>query len=166
MKITGLPAHPRPERIMAFPLNQEKDWPGPAYQEPCIVLYVEDNADNLALVEQIFTRHPGLTFLAATNGPAGILLAREHRPHVILMDINMPSMSGLAVLEVLLGDPKTAHIPVVALSSDAFPKQIEKGIEAGFFAYMTKPFLIDELKATVAAAIVHSATHKLSQNSA
>lgn len=150
---------------MAFPLNYEMGCPTPVYDKPCTVLYVEDNADNLELVEQILTRHPNVTFLAATNGLAGILLAREHQPDAILMDINMPSMSGLAVLEVLLGDPKTAGIPVVALSSDAYPKQIEKGIVAGFFCYMTKPFMIDELEAAVAAAIAHSTAKKLRQQS-
>lgn len=151
---------------MAFPLNVADGYPVSAYDKPCTVLYVEDNADNLMLVEEILTRHHNLKFLAATNGPAGILLAREHGPDVILMDINMPSMSGLAVLEVLLADAKTAGIPVVALSSDAYPKQIEKGIKAGFFSYMTKPFKIDELEAVVEAAIAHSTAMKLSRPSA
>jgi CheY-like chemotaxis protein len=162
MEIARLPDQPDRNLIMAFPLAQEKGCSLSMYGKPCTILYVEDNIDNLALVEQILTRHAGLTFLAATNGPAGILLAREHPPDVILMDINMPSMSGLTVLEVLLGDQKTANIPVVALSSDAYPKQIEKGIGAGFFAYMTKPFLIEELEAAVAAAIDHSAAKKFS----
>lgn len=153
---------------MAFPLNDGKGRPVSAvsvYDKPCTVLYVEDNADNLALVEQILTRHPGLTFLGATNGPDGILIARERRPDAILMDINMPSMSGLSVLEALLGHPDTAGIPVLALSSDAYPKQIETGIKAGFFGYMTKPFLIDELEAALASAIAHSTTKKLSPTS-
>ena len=155
---------PQLEWTMAFPFNLAEGCPVSAYDKPCTVLYVEDNADNLALVEQILTRHRNLKFLAATNGPTGILLAREHRPDVILMDINMPSMSGLAVLEVLLANAKTANIPVVALSSDAYPKQIEKGIKAGFFGYMTKPFMINELEAVVESAIAHSITKKLSHS--
>lgn len=162
MEIPRFPDQRNQKWLMSLPLTHDKARPVSAYDKPCTVLYVEDNADNLALVEQIFARHSNLKFLAATNGPAGILLAREHTPDVILMDINMPTMSGLAVLEVLLGDAKTAGIPVVALSSDAYPKQIEKGIEAGFFGYMTKPFLINELEAVVEAAIAHSTAKKLS----
>ena len=139
--------------------------PTAAYDKPCTILYVEDNADNLALVEQILARHVELKFLAAMNGPDGIILAREHRPDVILMDINMPAMSGLSVLETLLADPITSGIPVVALSSDAYPRQIEKGLHAGFYGYMTKPFMIDELEAAVAAAIAHSTAKKLRQQS-
>jgi CheY-like chemotaxis protein len=147
---------------MSF-IPDEYDRPDSASERPCTVLYVEDNADNLALVEEILSRRPGLRFLAATNGPAGILLAREHAPDVILMDINMPSMSGLAVLDVLRADAKTAGIPVVALSSDAYPQQIEKGIKAGFFGYLTKPFMINELEAAVKAAVAHSTVRKLSR---
>ncbi|OEZ63882.1 MULTISPECIES: response regulator [unclassified Duganella] len=153
---------------MAFHLNDDR-YPLVStvlvYDKPRTVLYVEDNADNMQLVERILTRHPRLTFLAATNGTAGIQLAREHRPDVILMDINMPVMGGLAVLEVLLGDPETAHIPVLALSSGAYPKQIEMGIKAGFFGYMTKPFRIEELEAAVALAIAHSTAKKFSHPS-
>ena len=131
--------------------------------KPCTVLYVEDNADNLALVEEILARQGGMQFLAAIDGPTGIALARKHKPDVILLDINMPGMSGTAVLQVLLMDPQTACIPIIALSSNAYPRQVEKGLESGFFDYMTKPFMIAELEAVVEAAFAHSIAKKNSQ---
>jgi CheY-like chemotaxis protein len=151
------------QNVISLPFVYDNVLLASADDKPWTVLYVEDNVDNIELVERILARQGNLKFLGATNGPAGIALAREHRPDVILMDINMPAMGGLAVLEVLLADPITAAIPVLALSSDAYPKQIENVIAAGFFGYMTKPFVIDELEAMVGAAIAHSTAKKLSQ---
>jgi CheY-like chemotaxis protein len=110
------------------------------------VLYIEDNADNLALVELLIARRSDLTMLSAVDGPLGIELARARQPDVILMDINLPGMNGFDVLKCLRADPATAHIPVMALSSDAYPRQIEKGLNAGFFQYLTKPFKFSEFE--------------------
>jgi PAS domain S-box-containing protein len=108
------------------------------------LLYVENNPANLMLVEQIIADLPQLRMLSARDGNQGIELARTHLPDVILMDINLPGMSGLEVLKVLHDDPITAHIPVIALSANAMPHNIEKGLEAGFFNYLTKPIKVDE----------------------
>ncbi|GAC1317124.1 MAG: hypothetical protein NVSMB28_04250 [Collimonas sp.] len=108
------------------------------------VLYVEDHPANLALVAQLIARRGDLKLISAVNGHLGIQSARTHLPDVILMDINLPDISGTGVLGILREDPATGHIPVIALSSNAFPRQIEKGIEAGFFRYLTKPFKIEE----------------------
>jgi CheY-like chemotaxis protein len=94
--------------------------------------------------------------LAAINGCAGILLAKEAQPDVIVLDINLPDIHGYEILKILLGDPATSHIPVIALSSDAFPRQIEKGIKAGFSLYMTKPFKIDEFMDAIDTALNHA----------
>ena len=79
------------------------------------------------------------------NGKAGVELARASLPEVILTDINLPDISGFKVLEILRTDPTTSHIPVIALSANAMPLSIEKGMEAGFFRYLTKPIKVHEL---------------------
>ena len=108
------------------------------------LLYVEDNPANLQLVEQLIARRPGMRLLAAADGDTGVALARTRRPDVILMDINLPGISGIEALAILRGDPATAHIPVVALSANAIPRDIEKGLEAGFCRYLTKPIKVHE----------------------
>jgi PAS domain S-box-containing protein len=108
------------------------------------LLYVEDNAANLKLVEQLIARRPDMRLLNAVNGNLGIELARANQPQVILMDINLPGISGIEALKILREDPATAHIPVVALSANAMPRDIEKGLQAGFFWYLTKPIKINE----------------------
>jgi CheY-like chemotaxis protein len=108
------------------------------------LLYVEDNPANLMLVEQIIEAHPHIRMLSAHDGNLGISLARIHLPDVILMDINLPGISGIEAMHILRKDPATAHIPIVALSANAMPRDIEKGLEAGFFRYLTKPIKLNE----------------------
>jgi CheY-like chemotaxis protein len=108
------------------------------------LLYVEDNPANLKLVEQIIARHPNIRLLTAVNGNSGVEIARASRPDVILMDINLPDMSGFKALKILRSDPTTAHIPVIALSANVMPLNIESGLEAGFFRYLTKPIKVNE----------------------
>src|SRR3970282_1196427 len=106
------------------------------------LLYVEDNPANLKLVEQLIARRPTIRLLSAVNGNEGIQLARAHQPDVILMDINLPGISGIEALKILRDDRATAHTPVVALSANAMPRDIVKGLEAGFFSYLTKPIKV------------------------
>ena len=108
------------------------------------LLYVEDNRANMQLVEQIIARCPDMRLLGAGDGAQGIALARTKRPEVILVDINLPGMSGIQAMKILHEDPLTAHIPVVAISANAMPHDIKKGLEAGFFRYLTKPIKVDE----------------------
>jgi PAS domain S-box-containing protein len=117
------------------------------------LLYVEDNPANLMLVEDLIARRPDIRLLTARDGNRGIEIARASRPDVILMDINLPGISGLKALRVLAQDPTTAHIPVVALSANAIPRDIEKGLEAGFFRYLTKPIKVTEFLATLDVAL-------------
>jgi CheY-like chemotaxis protein len=117
------------------------------------VLYVEDNPANLRLIEQLIARRPDIRLLSAIDGNLGIQLARAHLPDVILMDINLPGISGIEALEILRADPATAHIPVVALSANAMPRNIEKGLQAGFFQYLTKPIKVTEFMETLGAAL-------------
>ena len=117
------------------------------------LLYVEDNPANLALVEQLIARRSDMRLLTAVNGTLGIELARASRPEVILMDINLPGISGIEALKILREDPATAHIPIVALSANAMPRDIEKGLEAGFFHYLTKPIKVNEFMDTLDVAL-------------
>jgi PAS domain S-box-containing protein len=120
------------------------------------LLYVEDNPANLKLVEQIIARHPEINLLTAINGNSGIEIARASRPDVILMDINLPDISGIEALKILSMDPVTAHIPIVALSANAMPRDIKKGLEAGFFRYITKPIKINEFMVALSEALEFS----------
>ena len=120
------------------------------------LLYVEDNPANLKLVEQLIARRPALRLLTAVESNQGIQLARAHQPDVILMDINLPGISGIEAMKILRDDPTTAHIPIVALSANAMPRDIAKGLEAGFFSYLTKPIRVPEFMEALDAAL-HSA---------
>jgi len=108
------------------------------------LLYVEDNRANMQLVEQLIARRPDMRLLTAEDGTRGIALARTHQPKVILMDINLPGISGVQALKILRADPATAHIPVLAISANAMPHDIKVGMEAGFFRYLTKPIRVNE----------------------
>jgi PAS domain S-box-containing protein len=125
------------------------------------LLYVEDNPANLTLVEQLIARRGDLKLLTAIDGHLGIELARAYLPDVILMDINLPGISGFGALKVLREDPATAHIPVLALSANAVPRDIEKGLEAGFFRYLTKPIKVREFMDALDVALHHAATQGL-----
>ena len=117
------------------------------------LLCVEDNPANLMLVERLIARRPDIRLLSAKDGNRGIEMARSQRPDAILMDINLPGISGLMALRILADDPATAAIPVIALSANAMPRDIEKGLEAGFFRYLTKPIKVDEFMETVDMAL-------------
>ncbi|HEY0490282.1 MAG TPA: PAS domain S-box protein [Telluria sp.] len=128
------------------------------------VLYVEDNPANLALVEELIARRGDLKLLSAINAHLGIVLARACQPDLILMDINLPGMSGLAALKVLQKDPTTSRIPVIALSANAVPRDIERGIEAGFFRYLTKPIQIVEFMEALDVALDFAQGHGLGED--
>ena len=117
------------------------------------LLYVEDNPANLKLIQQLIARRPDMRLLSATDGTRGIQLARTNQPEVILMDINLPGISGIEALKILREDPETAHIPVIALSANAMPRDIEKGLKAGFFRYLTKPIRVNEFMQTLDAVL-------------
>ena len=122
------------------------------------LLYVEDNPANLMLVEDLIARRPDIRLLSARDGTSGIEIARTSRPDVILMDINLPGISGLRALRILMDDPATAHMPVIALSANAMPRDIEKGLEAGFFRYLTKPIKVNEFMDTLDLALKFAKT--------
>lgn len=121
----------------------------------CTVLYVEDDLANMEMVAQILALgRPNFQLLKAHSGAQGIDMARDHCPQVILMDVNLPGISGLEALSRLRQDPATRHIPVLAISANAMPQDIAQGLEAGFFSYLTKPFKIEELLKGLDQALV------------
>jgi signal transduction histidine kinase/CheY-like chemotaxis protein len=122
------------------------------------LLYVEDNPANLMLVEDIIARRPDIRLLTAMDGIRGIEAARASLPDVILMDINLPGISGLKALKILGEDPATSHIPVIALSANAIPRDIENGLKAGFFRYLTKPIKVNEFMDTLDVALEQAKT--------
>ncbi len=113
--------------------------------ETYCVLYIEDNAANLRLIETLFRRRSDFKLLVATNGEQGLELAQHYRPDAILLDIHLPGMDGYAVLEALRSNAVTCHIPVLALSADAMAIDIDRGLTAGFTQYLTKPIQVDQL---------------------
>ena len=122
------------------------------------VLYVEDNPANLMLVEDILARRPDIRLLSARDGVTGIKMALASLPDVVLMDINLPGISGIEALKILADNPTTAHIPIVALSANAIPSDIEKGLEAGFFRYLTKPIKVSQFLETLDMVLKHAKT--------
>ncbi len=127
--------------------------PTPADAPMNVVLCIEENQPNLLLVESLLARRPDIRFLSARDARSGIALARTRHPGVILMDIDLPGISGVEALELLASDPGTAGIPVIALSANAMVHDIEKGRAAGFFCHLTKPVNVHELMARVDSAL-------------
>lgn len=121
------------------------------------VLQIEDNPVNAEVVTQILARRKDLKLQTAMNGPQGIEMAGALLPDVILLDMKMPGTSGLEVMLILRGNPATAHIPVVALSSNAYPSEIKECYSAGVFRYLTKPYRIEDLMSVIDAALQFAA---------
>ena len=117
------------------------------------LLYIEDNPANMKLVEQLIALRSDIELFTATNGTLGVELARSVKPDVILMDINLPGISGLEALHILKDDSSVTNIPVVALSANAMLRDIELGIQAGFFQYLTKPIKVKEFMDTLNLAL-------------
>jgi len=133
-----------PQLAAANLLSAQIQLQTPGNTLPRTMLYVEDNPANLMLVEQIIESRPHIRMLSARDGKQGIAIALAHLPDVILIDINLPGISGFQALQILRENLATANIPVLAISANAMPRDIEKGLEAGFFRYLTKPININE----------------------
>lgn len=125
-----------------------------------IVLQVEDNPANASLVSELIARRSDLKLLTATDGQQGIEMACTFKPDLILMDMVMPSMDGLTAIAILRGHLTTSHIPVIALSSNAFSSEIKKCLEAGAFRYLTKPYKIESLMTVIDEALKFAADNR------
>jgi PAS domain S-box-containing protein len=135
---------------VAFPLvdgpqaygdgHEELELPHPTFTSPSFtLLYIEDNISNTQLIERIIARRPDIVLHTVAHGELGLEIARAHRPDLILLDLHLPDLPGWEVLAHLKADPATSTIPVVILSADATPRQIERLRVAGAYAYLTKP---------------------------
>jgi PAS domain S-box-containing protein len=110
---------------------------------PCTVLYIEDNLANLEVMELVLAYRPGVKLISAMQGRLGFALAKEHHPELVLLDMRLADISGREVLNRLQGDPSTADIPVVILSAEALPGDVDDLLQAGATAYLTKPFRME-----------------------
>ena len=131
----------------------------------CVLLYVEDNPANLRLIEEMIGFRKDLRLLSAPDAHLGIELARAHLPDVILMDLNLPGVSGSDARAILRNDPRTRHIPVIAVTANAMPRDIAKGLAQGFFRYVTKPIDIAALDEAIESALALSAARDVQPTS-
>ena len=114
-----------------------------------LIIYIEDNPSNIALMHAVIDDLPRLEMRTAPTAEIGLELIRTHRPDAVIMDINLPGMSGIEARRKLAGSPETRSIPVIALSAAVLPKDTARAKESGFYRYLTKPVKIDELIATL-----------------
>lgn len=147
-----------------LPLPDDRFAPAPSQRssetaERRDVLYLEDNDANFRLVCRILQARPNIKLRRGERGATALTLAHEHRPHLILLDLNLPDISGAEVLRRLREQPETESIPVVVISADATPSQIERLLAAGARNYLTKPFSIKVLLAVVDEVLEQSAGH-------
>jgi signal transduction histidine kinase/CheY-like chemotaxis protein len=118
-----------------------------------LILYVEDNPDNLELVKRIFSRKDNVRLISAPDAEKGIDLAKAHRPALILLDINLPGMDGFTAFKKLKKIDATINIPVIAVSADAMEIDKKKALDMGFRSYVTKPIDIDNFLEEVDTAL-------------
>ena len=130
------------------PLEQEAASPA------ATVLYIEDNPVNAMVMEAMVTRLPGLRMISADDGAPGLEMAVRERPELILTDIQMPGMDGFELMARLQQHEQTRGIPVIAISADALPESVERGRQAGFADYLTKPVEMGALHAAIRKALV------------
>jgi PAS domain S-box-containing protein len=121
-----------------------------------LLLYVEDNPANVTFMKDLVSTFENIDLLSAPTAEMGIELARRRRPEVIIMDINLPGMSGLDALRALRAAPEMKDIPVIALTAAASERDKQRGMEAGFYRYLTKPVKVDELVTALEALLAPS----------
>ena len=120
-----------------------------------LILIVEDNEKNLKLARDVL-QFSGFETLEAGTGEAAVRIARERRPNLILMDIELPGIDGVTALEQLRADPGTAQIPIIALTASAMLSDRDRFVGAGFDGYITKPIDIKEFPNQVRAHCEHA----------
>ncbi|MDH5716581.1 MAG: PAS domain S-box protein [Spirochaetia bacterium] len=125
------------------------------------VIYIEDNPGNLYLMQQIFYHINSATMLSAHNAEIGLALIEKEKPDLILMDINLPGISGIQAIKKLRESENHKNIPVVAVSANAMKSDIENVMKAGFNGYVTKPFNIDEIIKVLSSTLKLEITNTL-----
>jgi CheY-like chemotaxis protein len=121
------------------------------------VLYVEDNPANVAFMTDLLDGFSGIELVSVPTAEIGVELARARQPVFVIMDINLPGISGLDALRILREWPETKHIPVIALTAAASERDRQRGEEEGFYRYLTKPIRVDELEATIESLLASRA---------
>ena|GEM_PF-1426820 len=163
----SLPVHddlPRKDvRSVVFDLAPDPDDPQPQSQPEAkreapevharLVLYIEDNPANLRLMEEILRKEVDIELISAQTAELGLVMAESRHPDLILMDINLPGIDGFQALRLLRDAPGTRKVPVIAVSADSMPREVERGLREGFATYLTKPFRVPELLAAIRAAL-------------
>jgi CheY-like chemotaxis protein len=124
---------------------------------PGRLLYIEDNAVNVLIVSELVAMRPGLTLDVASDGESGVARAGQLQPDLVLVDMQLPGIDGHEVLRRLRSDPRTAHIPCIALSANVMPQDIERALHAGFADYWTKPLDFKAFMASLDALFLNSA---------
>lgn len=117
------------------------------------ILYIEDNLANLKFMEKVFEREIACDLVTANDGLKGLEMVREVNPALVLLDINLPGMNGLEILNHLKNDTKTQQIPVLMVSANAMSESIAKAMDSGAAGYLTKPIEVGKLKESVASLI-------------
>ncbi len=138
------PSTPATKSVI-IPMQPDSSVPAPRRGDLQRVLYIEDSEPNFRLVESILEDRPGTELAWAETGQQGLEMARANPPHLVLLDLDLPDLHGSKVLEALQAQPGTAETPVIVISADATPSQIERMLTAGARNYLTKPFEIRRL---------------------
>ena len=125
-----------------------------ACEKRSTLLYVEDNADNVRLMEMILDRENDFTLVSAPNAEEGLEIMDQVSPDVILMDINLPGMDGFQALQALRARGAGRQVPIIAVTASALPSEVERGLDAGFAAYLTKPIRIDVTLNAIREAVI------------
>jgi signal transduction histidine kinase/CheY-like chemotaxis protein len=121
-----------------------------------VILYVEDNPANVSFMKDLLESFDNIELLTVPTAEMGVEIARTRQPALVIMDINLPGMSGVEALAVLRAQPETEKIPVIALTAAASPRDRERGVQAGFYRYLTKPVKVDELISALESLLVRS----------
>jgi CheY-like chemotaxis protein len=114
-----------------------------------LVVYIEDHPANIAFMTELLADIARIELLTAPNAELGVELVRDRRPRAVILDINLPGMSGIDALRLLRSWPETRDIPVIALSAAAMDHDVRRAQSEGFYRYLTKPVRVDELIAVL-----------------
>ncbi len=140
--------------ILSTPVERANESPLAASGPRHLVVYVEDNPSNIAFMAAVMEDLPGIEMVTAGTAEQGIELIRARRPDVVIMDINLPGMSGIEATRKLAEWPETKDIPIVGLSAAALQRDTIRAKESGFYRYLTKPVKLDELLSTLESILV------------
>lgn len=160
----SLPIEERRQQIKVYTTPNEIDYVGAEKTSPTediqTILYVEDNPANLRLVSQLIGRLSNVRLYTAHDAELGLELASKYQPALILLDINLPGLSGLEILKVIKNDTLLNKIPIAAISANAMPDEIQYALDAGFDSYITKPIDISHFLVEIDKLLTNKLTNQ------